>query len=97
MNLLAGHREELKRKFKVKEIGIFGSFTRGEQTEESDLDILVKFENEEEIKGFEYIGLMGDLEDYLQKILGIKPHLATKRHAMGSDKWKDIKDEVIYV
>jgi len=34
----------LKEKFKVKSIGIFGSYARGEQTKESDLDMLVEFD-----------------------------------------------------
>ncbi|CAG0991419.1 MAG: nucleotidyltransferase [Candidatus Methanoperedens nitroreducens] len=33
----------LKEKYNVKEIGIFGSYVRGEQTEKSDVDILVDF------------------------------------------------------
>ncbi len=33
----------LEDKYKVKEIGIFGSYVRGEQTEKSDVDILVEF------------------------------------------------------
>jgi hypothetical protein len=95
--ILKEHKEDLRKKYGVKEIGIFGSYTKGEQKETSDIDILVEFENEESIGGFEFIGLMNDLEDHLRKILGIKPHLASKRHAMNSDKWKYIKNEVIYV
>ncbi len=34
-----GHKAFLKKKFKVKEIGIFGSYVRDEQNKESDLDI----------------------------------------------------------
>ncbi len=97
MELLVEHKKKIHRKYKVNEIGIFGSYVRGEQRETSDIDILVKFENEESIRGFEFIGLMTDLEDCIQKILGIKPHLASKRHAMQSDKWKDIEKEVVYV
>ncbi len=33
----------LEEKYKVKEIGIFGSYVRGEQTEKSDVDIFVDF------------------------------------------------------
>ncbi|MEM3505692.1 MAG: nucleotidyltransferase domain-containing protein, partial [Archaeoglobaceae archaeon] len=35
----------LKEKFKVKFIGIFGSYVRGEEKKGSDLDILVEFED----------------------------------------------------
>ncbi len=35
---LASHKEELKNKYKVKEIGIFGSYVRQEQNKKSDVD-----------------------------------------------------------
>ena len=41
---LEAHKEELNRGYHVKEIGIFGSYIRGEQRETSDVDILVEFE-----------------------------------------------------
>jgi predicted nucleotidyltransferase len=41
--MLAKNKELLKRKFKVKEIGLFGSYVRNEQKETSDIDILVEF------------------------------------------------------
>ena len=41
---LKENKDLLRERFKVKEIGIFGSFVRGEQKETSDLDILVDFE-----------------------------------------------------
>jgi predicted nucleotidyltransferase len=42
-NILKSHKEKLKERYGVKEIGIFGSYVRGEQTEKSDVDILVDF------------------------------------------------------
>jgi len=42
-NILKSHKVKLKERYGVKEIGIFGSYARGEQTEKSDLDILVDF------------------------------------------------------
>ena len=40
---LAEHKVELGEKFKVKEIGVFGSYARKEQKRQSDVDILVDF------------------------------------------------------
>ncbi len=37
-------RYDLRRKYSVKRIGLFGSFVRGEQKETSDVDVLVEFE-----------------------------------------------------
>ncbi|NPA62629.1 MAG: nucleotidyltransferase, partial [Methanococci archaeon] len=50
-------KKELKEKYKVKSIAIFGSYARGEQKETSDIDIMVEF--------YEPIGLkIVDLRDY---------------------------------
>lgn len=76
--ILVEHKEEIHRKYKVNKIGIFGSYVRDEQRRTSDIDILVDFENEES-RGFEFIGLMIELESFIQKLLGIKPHLASQK------------------
>jgi len=89
--LLRKHKEELRERFKVKELGIFSSYVRGEQKEKSDLDVIIEFEDEESLEAFEFIGLMIDLEEYLQKIVGKKVHLASKEQAVKSDKWKSVK------
>ncbi|WP_457613174.1 nucleotidyltransferase family protein [Methanocaldococcus sp.] len=55
--ILRKHKKELKEKYKVKSIAIFGSYARGEQKETSDIDIMVEF--------YEPIGLkIVDLRDY---------------------------------
>jgi len=61
---LGEKKEYIKRNFHVKEIGIFGSYIRGEQPTSSDIDILVEFE-----KGhkdfFNYMRLKYHLEELL--------------------------------
>ena len=44
MDILRSHEQEIKERFAVRRIGIFGSFVRGEEKETSDIDILVEFE-----------------------------------------------------
>ncbi len=61
----------LKEKFKVKSIGIFGSYARGEQTKTSDIDMLIEFEAP--VGFFKFI----ELEDYLSEKLGVKVDLVT--------------------
>lgn len=39
--IMRAHHPELKERFHVEEIALFGSFARGDQSEASDLDILV--------------------------------------------------------
>jgi len=62
----------LRDKYKVKTIGVFGSYIRGEQGKESDVDILVEFY--ETIDLFTFI----ELEDFLSETLGIKVDLVMK-------------------
>ena len=69
---LAKHREELKERFKVAEIGIFGSYVRKEQKKKSDVDIMVNFY--ETIDLFMFV----ELADYLSEILGVKVDLVMK-------------------
>ncbi len=61
----------LDKKYKVKMLGLFGSYSKGEQTQESDIDILVEFEKP--IGFFKFI----ELEDYLTEKLGVKVELVT--------------------
>jgi len=71
--VLAEHKGELRSRFKVKDIGVFGSYVRGEQRKKSDVDILVEFE--EPVGFFEFIAL----EDYLGDLLGVKVDLVSKK------------------
>ncbi|KAB2940880.1 MAG: nucleotidyltransferase [Candidatus Methanoperedens nitroreducens] len=61
----------LKEKFKVKSIGIFGSYARGEQTKTSDIDMLIEFDAP--VGFFKFI----DLENYLSEKLRAKVDLVT--------------------
>ena len=96
-DLLRKHKKELKERFKVKSIAIFGSYARGEQKKESDVDMIIEFVKEESLGAFKFIGLMMDLEEYLQEILGKKVHLAPKSQAIKSKKWKSIEKELTYI
>lgn len=89
-NILRKHKQELKKRFKLKEIGIFGSFVRDEQKKKSDIDILVEFK--EPIGLFEFM----DLEEYLMKILGAKVDLVSKK-ALKPRIGRHILQEVIYI
>ncbi|WP_297091526.1 nucleotidyltransferase family protein [Thermococcus sp.] len=70
--VLRVHKEELRERYGVKRIGVFGSYSRGEQKEDSDVDILVEFEKP--------IGLIDfiRLQEYLESLLGVKVDLVTK-------------------
>ncbi|MFA0823690.1 MAG: nucleotidyltransferase family protein [Methanomethylovorans sp.] len=63
---------ELKKEYNVSYIGLFGSYVRGENTPESDLDVLVEFSRTPTIFRFVH------LENYLSDSLGVKVDLVMK-------------------
>lgn len=71
-NNLQNQKPTLAAKYKVKEIGIFGSYVRGEQQPQSDLDVLVDFEEYPSL--LEFVGI----EDELSERLGVKVNLVMK-------------------
>ena len=88
--LLKEQRENLHTEYKVIEIGVFGSYARGEQKKRSDLDILVEFEEAPDL--FKFI----KLERYLKKILKVKVDLVRKK-AIRPELRENILREVIYL
>jgi hypothetical protein len=80
----------LKEKFKVKEMGIFGSYVRREQKKGSDLDVLVEFE--EPISLLEFVAL----ERNLSELIGAKVDLVMKT-ALKPRIGRHILREVVYV
>jgi predicted nucleotidyltransferase len=46
LSYLANHKEELRKTFGVTKIGLFGSYARGEQREDSDIDLAVEISKE---------------------------------------------------
>jgi predicted nucleotidyltransferase len=69
-------REVIKARYKVKEIGIFGSVVRGEQHTASDIDILVEFDDGADL--FDLVGLSLFLEEKLQRKVDIVPKRALR-------------------
>ena len=45
LQYLTTNKQVISRKYQLKKLGIFGSYARSEQTSESDLDLLVEFED----------------------------------------------------
>ncbi|HPO82930.1 MAG TPA: nucleotidyltransferase family protein [bacterium] len=89
-SILSYYREELKIKYSVREIGIFGSYVRNEQGQSSDVDILVEFEKTPSL--LEFI----NLENYLSDILGVKVDLVMK-DSLKPNIGRHILEEVILV
>lgn len=77
-------KKEIKTRFKVKEIGIFGSVIRKEQRETSDIDILVDFKDSADI--FDLVGLALFLEERFNQKVDVVPK---------EDLRKEIKESVL--
>lgn len=69
---LQAHLPELRSRYGVTYLGIFGSYVRGEQKTTSDVDILVEFDRSGTL--LDFIHLQNDLED----LLGVRVDLVEK-------------------
>jgi len=88
---LKKHLSEIKLRFKVKEIGIFGSRVKEGARRKSDIDILVKFED-----GYKTFDNYMDLKFYLEDLFGCKVDLVLK-DALKEEIKSHILSEVVYV
>ena len=88
--ILSQYKLIVQEKYQVKEIGIFGSYVRGEQNEDSDLDVLIDFEQAPSLLKFI------ELENYLSDTIGFKVDLVMKR-VLKPRIAKNILAEVIYL
>lgn len=82
-------KPELVEKFHVSRIGYFGSFASGQQTENSDLDLLVEFS---EPIGWKFF----TLEHFLEQSFGIPIDLVTK-NALKERVKEPILNQVQYI
>jgi predicted nucleotidyltransferase len=71
--MLRAHLPELRERYGVCYLGIFGSYVRGEQRRRSDLDVLVEFDDRP-LSLLKFI----ELEHYLSDLQGIKVDLVEK-------------------
>ncbi len=89
--ILRQHLPELRTRWGVRFLGVFGSYVRGEQRARSDLDLLVEFD-ERPLTLFQFIAL----ENYLSDRLGVKVDLierGTLKPAIG----RRILEEVVSI
>jgi uncharacterized protein len=91
-NKIKSVQQELNTDFCVEEIGLFGSYVRGEENENSDLDILIS------LKANHNIGLIkfNSLKEFLSDLLNIKVDLVIKDGIKPALK-KYILNEVVYL
>ena len=91
-SFLAHEKDRLQREYQLREIGIFGSFARGEQNEKSDIDVLVSFHADARIGCLQYIALQQELSEKL----GRRVHISAREYLKPQIS-KEIEREVIFV
>lgn len=86
---LSNHKTKLFNDYPLKSIAIFGSYSREEQSNKSDVDILVEFNDK---IGIRFI----DLADELENIIGFKVDLVSKK-GIKKEYLESINTDLIYV
>ena len=89
LSLLVQNKAELENRFKVRRLALFGSYARGDQKPDSDVDILVDIDPS---VGLEFV----TLAEQIEKLLGLPVDLVSLR-AIKPNKLKYIERDLIYV
>ena len=88
-NKLSKLKVRLKKRYPISSMAIFGSYARNEQTDTSDVDIMVEFNGK---IGVKFIDLANDIE----KALGLKVDLVSKK-GIKEQYLNTILSDLIYV
>ncbi len=88
-NKIKENESFLKEKYHVRGFLLFGSYAKGEQTEQSDIDLLVDFQKIVDM--FEFI----DLQEYLQNLFEKKIDLGTKKGLKSFIKNSILKEAIV--
>ncbi len=90
LELIKAHENDLKINFHVKRIAVFGSHARGDEHAESDVDILVEFE-----EGQKTFDNFMDLKFYLEALFNKEVDLVTHK-ALRPELKSNILRDAIY-
>ena len=86
---LRNYKPELQRKCPISNLGVFGSYARGEATENSDIDIAVEISGP---MGLNFIAMANEIED----LFGIKVDVVPKRW-IKPDYLPYVEKDIVYV
>ena len=79
---------DLRERYHVRSLSLFGSYARGEATAQSDIDLLVDFERLPTL--FEFM----DLEEELTRLLGVRVDLVSRKALRGERGKRILQEEV---
>lgn len=86
---LESHKNRLFSTYPIQSMAIFGSYARNEETQDSDLDVVVEFHDK---IGIRFI----DLANELEKLMDMKVDLVSK-NGIKKRYLQSIEDDLIYV
>ncbi|MEQ1675217.1 MAG: nucleotidyltransferase family protein [Chitinophagaceae bacterium] len=89
LQTLRQHQPELQRKYPLSRIGVFGSYARGEATENSDIDIAVEFSAP---MGLNFVAMADEIEG----LFGIKTDVVSKR-SIKPGYLEFVEKDIVYV
>ncbi len=90
LQLLWNHKNVLRERFGVTEISLYGSFARDEATEDSDIDVVVKFDGSPSARS--YFGA----QFYIEDLFGRSVDLA-RRHELRKEILPHVDRDLINV
>lgn len=88
--VLKQNQSVLQKNYRITELGIFGSYVRGEQTETSDIDVLIDYEQAPTL--FKLV----ELRSYLSELMETKVDVVTKKGLKPKIRER-ILSEVVYL
>lgn len=86
---LRAHKPELQRKYPITSLGVFGSYARGEATEESDIDVAVELNGP---MGLNFVAMANEIEDLFGTKVDVVPKRSIKPLYLSS-----IEKDILYV
>ena len=90
LDFLRTHKDEFSAKYQVSDMALFGSYARGENQEESDIDIAIKTDLSDYFKLY-------NLKEELEKAFQSKVDIVRLRDRMNQSLKQRILNEGIYV
>ncbi len=89
LEILRKHLPELRKRYGVQTLGVFGSYVRGEQRGRSDLDVLVDF-GDKPVTLFDFVAL----EQEVSRLVGVSVDLV-ERQALKPGIGRSILEQVV--
>jgi predicted nucleotidyltransferase len=95
VDLIVEKRDAIKAacaKYGATAVRVFGSCARNDYDDKSDIDVLVRFRAD--VKGFDYFGALGDLEDELKALMGVNVDVVDEASLKGKTRDRILKEAV---